>query len=101
MKRLLILLSMVASPACTATEPGRSRADEAGAIRPWTVVPLEYAVAADVADALARVWPDVRVVPDQRTNSLIVTCPTEAELRQAQECIARLDAPVGPVVGAK
>jgi type II secretory pathway component GspD/PulD (secretin) len=55
---------------------------------------LQYAVAAEVANALSKLRPDVRVVADERTNSVIVACSTDVDMRQLRDCIAKLDIPV-------
>jgi hypothetical protein len=91
MKTLLLLLLGVGGLGACASPGAKDRSVESSAPQPLSVIPLEHAVAAQVADALSRVRPDVRVVADQRTNSVIVACASEAELAQIRDCIAKLD----------
>ncbi len=56
-----------------------------------TVIPLKYASAIEVANALNKVKSGVRLVADQRTNSLVLSYTSETDLKELTECIAQLD----------
>lgn len=55
------------------------------------VVPLQFAVAADLAAELGKLQKGVRTVADARTNSLVLMADSKEELAQALEIVARLD----------
>lgn len=75
---------------CASTEEGPEPAPAARSEQ-MQVVPLQHAVAGDLAAELGRLLKQARVVADQRTNSLIVSAETEAALAQVLELIADLD----------
>ena len=60
------------------------------------VVPLRHASASEVAAALQRAVSGGRIVADERTNSLIISCKSEAELAQVLSCIEQLDVEIQP-----
>jgi len=90
----LILMGWLGTAACTSAGMHEHSVEHSEETRQVAVIPLKYAVAAEVAGELNGLRPDTRVIADQRTNSVIVSCATEAGMRQLGDCIARLDAPV-------
>lgn len=90
----LLLLWLACLGACASSEPRAPAAGTSRENQPMRVIPLQYAAAAEVSSALRQLWPDARVVADERTNSVVVCCATEAGLRQLSECIAQLDVQV-------
>lgn len=98
MKTIPILLVLAAVGACVSTEPEERSAEREEANHPFGVIPLKYALAADVANAVNQLRPTARAIADGRTNSVIVTASSEAEMLQITDCIAKLDIPVS---GAK
>jgi type II/III secretion system protein len=86
---LLGCLSACTSPETRAVEPV-TRAGE-GQFR---MIPLQFAAAQEVVGELQRLWPETRVACDARTNSVLLTCATEAELKQLTELVAQLDVQV-------
>ncbi len=56
-----------------------------------TVIPLKHASAIEVANALNKVKSRVRLVADQRTNSLILSYASQTDLKEISDCIAQLD----------
>ncbi len=58
------------------------------------VLPLHYARANDVATALRGMLKDTRIVPDERTNSLVISYENEADIAQLEHCVAQLDVEV-------
>jgi len=79
--------------------PGARRVEPPAAERFLTVIPLRYAVASDVANALNKLRPNTRLVADERTNSLVLAYASQADLKELSDCIAKLDVQVGS--GAK
>jgi len=70
------------------------------------LLPLRYAAATDIAAMVNRVYADgaaaqadargrTTVVPDSRTNSLIVRADNPARLQRIQEMVQHLDSPTG------
>lgn len=65
------------------------------------VIPLHYAVASDLAATLNRFFADgqageargLRIVPEQRTNSLVVSAPTVGRLTEVRALVDQLDRP--------
>ena len=103
MKTFPLLVSMLVllgsgAVGCAAARTPMHPEERADASMHITVIPLHYAVAGELADALTRLRPDARIVPDQRTNSLLVSCASEAELKRLSDCIAALDVEVKNVV---
>jgi len=94
----ILLLALVGAGACKSAEPRERHHERAGETQALSVIPLQYAVAAEVANALTKLRPDTRVVADERTNSVIVACASEADMRLLSDCIAKLDI---PATGAK
>jgi hypothetical protein len=92
MKSLLFpVLLLIGLGSCTS---GRVDRTESAAGQSLIVIPLENAVAAELASTLGTLRPDTRVVADVRTNSLIVSSSSQAGLRELSDCIEELDVPV-------
>lgn len=89
----MLLLGLAGMGACKSPGPQERPVERAGENHFLSVIPLQYAVAAEVANALSKLRPETRAVADERTNSVIVACATEADLRQLSDCIAKLDIP--------
>lgn len=87
----LLLLGLTGMTACLSAKTSAPVATRSAENRAFSVIPLQHAAAAEIARTLAQLWPDARVLPDERTNSVVVTCANEAQLR---ECIAKLDVQV-------
>jgi type II secretory pathway component GspD/PulD (secretin) len=103
MNRILTVLLLFLTPACV-IHAGRAeeRGGEAPAAEPVfevEVVALQHAVAHQLASVMKdslKHLPRLRVVPDSRTNSLVLT-GTARELRAAHALIDELDQPAeGP-----
>ena len=95
MKTLLpLVLGLSAMAACSSPGLQEPPAERAEGTQSFGVIPLQYAAAAEVANALSKLTSAVRVVADERTNSVVVVCATEADLRRLSDCIAKLDVPV-------
>jgi hypothetical protein len=90
----LLLCAVLAGAACSA--PGSHRRPVPERTNTLKVLPLKYAGAADVAARLKGMLRDVRIVADERTNSLIVSFEDEAALAQLESCVAQLDVQVAP-----
>jgi len=87
-----LLLAVAGLVACTSAGSHGHTIEQSDA-RAMSVIPLQYAFAAQVAEALNGLQPQTRVVADQRTNSVIVACASDADLSQVRECISQLDVP--------
>jgi type II secretory pathway component GspD/PulD (secretin) len=98
MKILPILAcGVLLGTACRAPHATSQRSSpEAKAPAAMQVVPLRYAKASEVAFALQKAVSGGRVVADERTNSVIVSTKSEAELAQILTCIQQLDVEVRP-----
>ena len=62
----------------------------------FKVLPLRFASAGDVAGTLHQLTKYMRIVPDARTNSLIISYESKEDLDQIEELVARLDVEVKP-----
>ena len=85
---LLVLASCSSSCSSSSARESAAKDDEPVAM---SVIPLQFAAAADVARALDRVTPSTRVIADGRTNSVLVTCASAAEMEQVEAVVAKLD----------
>lgn len=90
----LLVLSWFGASACGATGTKDPGAEPASPV--MSVVPLQFAAADEVASELRQLRPDARIVADGRTNSVLLMCATEADLRQLTDCLAKLDVRVEP-----
>jgi type II secretory pathway component GspD/PulD (secretin) len=104
MKLIATVIALSLLPACCATCPNPPAATAAAPAAAksdvgYTVIPLRFAVASDVALALRKsvaTQPNRRapqVIADERTNSVIVSCAPD-ELAPIQQLIAALDVEV-------
>ena len=90
MKTLPIgLLCLGALGACTTGGPKQVAVHEEPAF--LTVIPLKFASATEVANSLNKVKTGVRLVADERTNSLILSYTSQTDLKEITECISQLD----------
>jgi len=102
MKTLSLLLVSLTGLTCltgltglTACASSRTDAPPAAAEdRAIDMIPLQFAAADEVAHTVGQLWPDARALADARTNSVLVSCASEAELGKVRECIAKLDVQV-------
>ena len=89
----LLLLGLVATTGCSSTRASapaeRSSEDQA-----FCLIPLQFAAAAEVAHELGQLRPGARAVADGRTNSVLLSATSEAELDKLRECVAQLDVQV-------
>ncbi len=99
MMRMIGFLSLMAlAGGCADTRQAKAVA-QAERPRTMQVVPLRYAAAEELGRELVQTLgpakkSGVTIVADPRTNSLIVTGESEAELAAALELIAKLDVDV-------
>ena len=94
MKTLVpLFLGLAAMSACSSPGVQEHPAERAEGTQSFSVIPLQYAVATEVANALSKLQSSARFAADERTNSVVVVCATEGDLRQLSDCIAKLDVP--------
>ena len=75
----LLLLGLFGATACMSARTS-APAERSSENHPFRVIPLQFAAADEVARELGQLRPDARVVADGRTNSVLVSCASEAEL---------------------
>jgi len=80
---LSLVMGCVVSPSREAQGPSRSAE--------LRVIPLKHAVATEVAGELRALQQSVRVVSDQRTNSLLLMAESPEALAPVIDLIAHLD----------
>lgn len=95
--RFVLLLALLA--ACSSTSSDHSSAAQESARidqNVHKVIPLQFAPARDLASTLRSVLaapagqPSPLIVPDERTNSLVVSCAPE-QLATIEKLVAELD----------
>lgn len=85
----LLLLGLGALGGCTTGATKHAPSHEVPTF--LSVIPLKFASAVEVANALNKVKSSVRLVADQRTNSLILSYASQTDLKEIADCIAQLD----------
>ena len=86
---LSLLAPSCAAPDSAAHAPRNRPAEPASAS--LEVVPLKHAVAAQTAAVLKNMLRDVRIVADERTNSLVVAYEDSAAFAEFERAVAELD----------
>jgi type II secretory pathway component GspD/PulD (secretin) len=89
---LLLVLASCTSPASKATPEAPKHAETV------QVIPLQYSNAAELANTLNALFgrnPEVRVLADARTNSLLVAAGA-ADVAKIEDLVRRLDVEVKP-----
>jgi hypothetical protein len=91
----LLAFASCCTPA-PATAPKEEPARHSEPATTLKVIPLKHAVASDVADVVKGSLRGVRVVADERTNSVLVAYQNDVDFAQIERCIAQLDVEVKP-----
>lgn len=91
---LVSLTGLTGLTACASSKTAAPPAVQSAEERAFSVIPLQFAAADEVAHTIGSLWPDARALADGRTNSVVVSCASEAELGKVRECIAKLDVQV-------
>jgi len=89
----LLLLGLIGATACSSTRTS-APAERSSENQAFCLIPLQFAAADEVAHELGQLRPGARAVADARTNSVLLSATSEAELDKLRECVAQLDVQV-------